>query len=366
MLRNLILAPVAVLGVMSLTSGGRVIAQQSAAEPQQVLIERAPITLRSAESLDIPLKLKPARQTTLVAHVDGVIQLLRARPGEQIPAQTEVARLDSRMQQLELERSQAAYKAAQEEQGRGGSAARVQVAEKDMQLAELRLDRTICRVPFDAFILDVKVVEGAFVRAGDPLMTVADQSRLLVEVPVDRRAVRAGDNLEIKVEETTVSGKVNAIVPLNERFDPLRPLFQSIASGIVELDNSSGRFFAGQTAYSAMIPRLPVTEVPVDAVGNADTGGRKVQVIRDGVVRDVPVELLGAVGEQHVWVSGRFGPEDQLILRTSEPLLDGSLVALQNQPTPTGGAAGGTGPRGQAVPTTPQPGTPVAPRSSGF
>jgi len=49
-------------------------------------------------------------------------------------------------------------------------------------------------------------------------------------------------------------------------------------------------------------------------------------VIRDGLVRDIPVQLLGQVGEDHVWISGRFSPEDQLILQTSEPLPDGTIV----------------------------------------
>ena len=121
-----------------------------------------------------------------------------------------------------------------------------------------------------------------------------------------------------------------------------------MATGVVEIDNTGGQFMSGQTAYSPIIPRLPVSEVPSEAIASGDDGERKVQVIRDSIVRDVPVQLLGQVGPQHVWVSGRFGPGDELILRTSEPLLDGSVVSMRNaaakdpqqpapSPRPTGG-----------------------------
>jgi hypothetical protein len=75
-----------------------------------------------------------------------------------------------------------------------------------------------------------------------------------------------------------------------------------------------------------------------------------VQVIRDGFVRDVKVELLGQMGEDYVFVSGRFGLTDELVLKSSEPLLDGSRVMAQGQsqgagssPEPKGNAPAGRG-----------------------
>jgi hypothetical protein len=321
-----------VSGVVFVAAVGDVRGQSAGGAPQPVVIERAPVAIRDPATYDVPLKLRAAKQITLVSHVDGVVQLLRAKPGEKVPSQTEVCRLDSRRRQLELERAQAAQRAAEDDLGKGGSGARVEVAKKDLELAQLGLEQTITRVPFECHLFQIHAVEGEFVRAGDPLVTIADQSRLVVEVPVDRRVQKVGDTIELKVEDATVNGKLTAILPLSERFDPLRGLFQSVASGLVELDNGAGQYLAGQTVYSPLIPRQPVTEVPGGAIANTDDGGRKVQVIRDGVVRDVPVQLLGQVGENHLWVSGRFGKDDQVILHSSEPLLDGSQVALQGQP----------------------------------
>lgn len=340
-------------------------AQQAGGGAQPVRIERAPIVTRNAEAYDIPLKLEAARQLTLVSHADGVVLILRGRPGEKLATQTEACRLESRLLQLEVERAQVAVQAAEQEVAKGGAAARIDVAKKDLELAQVRLQQTVTRVPFESHVFRTFVTEGQFVKVGEPIITIGDQSKLVVEAPVDRRTVRVGDSIELKVEDVTVTGKLTAILPLNERFDPLRSLFQSVASGLIEIDNSTGTLMAGQTAYSPMIPRLPVAELPNEAIGNTDSGGRKVQVIRDGVVRDVPVQLLGQVGEQHLWVSGRFAPHDEVILRSSEPLLDGSQVSLQQQ---AGSPAQGTRPAAPAAPSAPAsaPQAPSAPPRGAF
>lgn len=305
-------------------------ADDDARGPLQVIIERAPFQIRNPATYDVPLKLQPVRQVTLVALVEGIVQPFRVQVGEKVPSQSELLRLDSRARQLEVDRAAAALQAAQQEQEKGGAPARVAVAQAELALAQLRLEQTITRIPWDGVILEIHVAEGQFVRAGDPLVTVADPSKVVVEVPIDRRTMKVGDLVDVKVEEVAAQGVLTAIRPLPERLDSLRGLFQSVAAGLVVLDNADGRFLPGQTCYSPLIPRHPVGEAPVAAIVNTEEGGRKVQVIRDGVIRDIPVQLLGQVGEEYVWITGRFSPEDQLILRTSEPLPDGTLVTPKN------------------------------------
>jgi multidrug efflux pump subunit AcrA (membrane-fusion protein) len=292
----------------------------------QVTIERTPFTVRPATSYDIPLRLQATKEVQLVALVDGVVLAYRVKPGEKAAAQTELMRLDGRAMQLEVDRAAAALEAAKQDREKGGAPARVDVAQKELEIVQLRLEQSVTRMPWDGVIYRIHVVEGQFVRAGDPLVTVADPARLFVEAPVDRTTAQPGQGVDLKVEEVTVQGELTAVMPLSDRLDPLRGLFESVASGRVELDNTGGRFLPGQTVYSPMIPRQPVGEAPTAAISNTEEGGRKVQVIRDGMIRDVAVELLGQVGENHVWVSGRFGTHDELVLRTSEPLVDGTLV----------------------------------------
>ncbi len=331
----------------------------------QVVIERAPLSIRPAASYDIPLRLSGAREIQVVALVDGIVQPIRVKPGDRLTRQAELLRLDSRLQQLELERATAALEAAKQEQSKGAAAARVDVAQKELELAQLRLDHTIARMPWDGLLYRIHVAEGQYVRAGDPLVTIADTSRMQVDVPIDRSSAQVGDMVELKIDDVAVQGKLAAILPLHERLEPLRGLFPAIASGLVEVDNAGSRFLPGQTVYSPRIPRRPVGEVPNTSVGNTDDGGRKVQVIRDGVVRDVPVQLLGSVGEDSVWVSGLFGTEDQLILRTSEPLVDGTLVTPRL--ARSSGTAGSVTPTPASRPTAPGgPASPPPARTSDF
>lgn len=339
-------------------------------ETFEATIETAPIIVRPVASYEVPLKLHSARQTTLVALADGTVQLIRGREGELAQAQTEVVRLNSQLQQLEMERARAAYELAQQLLNMGEAAGQKKVAKKDLEIAQLRLDMTSTRMPFDAHVLHVHVVEGQYVRKGDPLLTIADQTRLVVQVPIERQSVQVGDSLELKIESQSATGKVTNIVPLPEKFDPLRPLFASVAAATVEFENAQGRYQIGQTVHSPMIPRHPVTEVPTRAIANSDGGEteRKVQVIRDGLVRDVPVRLLGQAGEEYVWVSGRFAPEDRLILSSTPELVDGMPVtpagiqaASPRSPTPTATPPGAPGAPVPVPPMAP----PTAPRAPG-
>lgn len=314
-----------------------------AAEGRPAIIERAPLVIRPAEKFQIPLHLEAVKSINLSSRHDGAVASVLTKLGDKVQAQAEVLRMDTQIRQLELDRAKAALKAAEAEQrvagaDHDGAAARIEVAKKDLELAQLRLDQCNIRTPISGLVIKVHVVDGEFVRAGQPLLTIIDPAVLRVEVPIDAKTLSAGSSLPIKVEDQTVTATLDAVVPLADRFEPLRDLFLSVASGIATVDNKAGKLRAGQTVYSTMIPRDPVVEVPTAALSNAPEGERKVQVIRDGFVRDVKVLPLGQVGEEHVFVSGRFGVADELVLKSSETLLDGARVVPQDRAAAAGAA----------------------------
>jgi RND family efflux transporter MFP subunit len=310
----------------------------AAAEPAQVVIEREPLVLRPPETYRVSLHLRPAKSVEIAARMDGVVGSILTGSGEIAREQAEIVRLDSRERQLELERAKAAFQAAQIEQraAQNGTAkeladARVQIARIDLDLAEYRLDQTILRAPFEGTVQTVHVVEGQFVRAGEPLATLVDSSRLSVQIPIDRAASQVGNSIEFQIEGQGAAGTLQQILPLTPPFEPLRELFQSIATGVVMVENRAAQWHPGQTVFASSIPRSPVTEVPNQAISNTLDGGRRVQVIRDGFVRDVPIELLAAVGEARTVVTGRFGAGDELIVRASEDLADGTQVVARTE-----------------------------------
>ncbi len=319
-------------------SGGRGAASASDEQPSQVAIEREPLVLQPPETYRVSLSLQPGKSVEMVARADGIVANVLINSGANAREQAEIIRLDSRERQLEMDRAKAAFQAAQIEQrsapegaGKELADARLRIAKIGLDLAEYRLDQTIHRAPFEGTVQTVHVVEGQFVRAGQPLATLIETSRLVVQIPIDRNVSKAGDAIKVRVEGKTATAEVQQVLPLTEPFEPLRELFQSIATGVVVIDNGAGGWHPGQTVYSDLIPRSPVTEVPNVAISNTNAGGRRVQVMRLGFVRDIPIELLGAVGEERTIVTGPFGNSDELIVRSSEELPDGTQVMARTE-----------------------------------
>lgn len=302
---------------------------------EQVVIQREAPKLIEPDAYQVPLYLEPVRSLALTPLVDGVVSGVLVKTGQKLTPQAEAVRLDPAELQLLVERAKANHRAAQIEAKIAGSTgdndqkalaeAKLQAAKADLDLAELRLQRAIIRLPFAAEVLRVHVIEGELVRGGQPVVTIGDTSAMKVEIPVDRQT-QAGQSIELRVEDRTVQGKVETILPLSAKFEPLRDVVNSAASAIVVIDNGSGEWRPGQTVYASLIPQHPVAQVPTAAVQNAMDGTRKVQVVRDGVVRDIGVEILSSVGTDRVYVSGPLVPGDEVIVSTSQPLADGTQV----------------------------------------
>jgi multidrug efflux pump subunit AcrA (membrane-fusion protein) len=279
------------------------------------------------------MHLEPKQLVRIASPFDGVVKSLLHKPGQKIDIATEIVRMDVTPKQLLLDRAKALYRAAQLEADagatKGGTAkelaeARVLAAKADLDLAAYWVEQGTLRAPFPGEVLGVSVAEGQVVRMGDPLVVLGDTGALTVEIPVDRAATQVGQNLTIKVEEQTASGKVEALLPLSARFEPLRDLLPSAALASVVVKNSSGALKAGQTVYSPLVPRDPIADVPNSCIGNIGDGGHKVQVLRDNTVRDVTIATLAPVGVDRSFVAGAF--RDGVIESSSQELADGTVV----------------------------------------
>lgn len=316
-------------------------ATTKAADPKEAVVDRAPLVLRDPTSYQVPLHLAPFREITLASPLETTVTSILMKLGDQAASQAEVLRLDTKLLQLAVTRAQAALRAAEAEvaalsgPAKEAAEARVQVAKADFDIAELRMQQASIKAPFAGRVVRLHVAEGEYVRAGQPLATVIDSSQLIAELPVDRRAQKVGDNVAVKIEDQPAQMKLTAILPLVPEMDKIRELFLAVGTGRATIDNASGKFQAGQTVYSPLIPRFPVVEVSTATLANGDDGGRKVQVVRDGIVRDIKVQTLGQIGDDRIFISGDFGPKDELIVKSSIPLVDG------NRLTPRGGVAGG-------------------------
>lgn len=334
--------------------------KKSPTAEQEVVIKREALKLTDPKAYRVSMQLQAARTVALTAPVDGWVRTVAVKSQQKMNQQGEVIRLDDRRSDLLLKRARAGLQAAQLEkkiaQSKGDAdqvsltEARLEVAQADVDLAQMELDRLIIRAPFNGEIERIAAIEGQFVRAGERLATLVDPAKLVVEVPAERAAASPGGTLEIKVEETAVKAKVDSVLALGKPFDALRELTTSPVSALVSVDNTTGTFSVGQTVYSDLIPNAPVAIVPTGAISNVPDGNRKLQVLRDFVVRDLSVRILGKMGTDSVFVSGRFSEGDEVIVSSTRALADGTpLRALgggvgrgpgtRNDPGTTSGGA---------------------------
>lgn len=317
-----------------------------AAQGDQVLVKREALNLIDPEKYRVNLSLQPYQSVVLSAPYDAVVRQVPEKINAKIKPQTEVVRMENTVQKLQLQRAQAEFKlatleqkAAKDEDQKAVASAKLESAKAQLDLAQHLFDQTSIRTPIGGEVRRILVVEGQYVRAGDPLVEVGDSSRVKVEIPVERSAATKGSPFGVKIEAADVQGSIDAVLPLNPAFDPLRDLFESITSIVVLFDNADNKLFAGQTVYVPLIPRNPVVQVASSSVLNGADGSRKVQVLRGAVVRDLTVTLMGPVGVDRLYVAGPFSVNDEVIYETSHQLPDG----FQLQPL-TGAAAAAKGP----------------------
>lgn len=316
-----------------------------AAPGDQVVIKRDALNPIDPHRYRFALYLVPVRKVTLVAPFDGIVRSIEAKPGHMLAMQAEAIRLDNTAQKLVHQRAQSLHKAAllEKKLADGGSSeqqelaeAKVEAAKAELDLAAFQLEQVIIRAPFNGEILRLNVSEGQFVRAGDPVAIIGDVSKLQVELPVARELVANVKTLPIKIEGDEVSAEVQAVLPLDPKFDSLRELFDSLSSALLIIDNKSKKYQPGQTVFAAAVPRHPVVEVATSAISNRGDGGRKVQVLRDFVVRDIAVELMGGIGADRVFVNGPFTEGDEVIIESSHQLADGFPVKSGGPKTASG------------------------------
>ena len=345
--------------------------------PSTARVETAPVESQAQDRFRVPAALVPSRKVVVVAPADGVLRSLSVPVGATIREGQEIGQFDRAEAEARVRIAQAVVKQhqAQLDAARvasavpsGGSlalyAAQLDEARAKADLAQLGLDRCILRAPFAGRVVAISVSAGQYLPKGGAVAEVADVADLRALVPLERRAAKVGDEAALKVEGRAASGRIQAIVPLPEAFAPLRELATPLAGAWVAIDNTSGALEPGQRVVTAAMPDAPLAILPGRAVREGPVGP-EVQVLRNELVADLPVRVLGEAGAERLQVSGAFRPGDVLIVSSTVPLLAGTLVRF-------GGEAGGpieaTAPRpdevGQMAGITPPSRSTLAPSST--
>lgn len=338
--RLLVAALASVLGVCVVSSHaqeeGAPAGAPATPAAEEVVIKREALQILDGRAYRIPILLEPIRRMELVAPVDGLVGTVSTKIGAKVAKEASLIQLDNSLAELRAKRAKALVTAAKVEKRIAEAAknadaveltsARLEAAEMDAALVDAETQQLTLRAKFAGDVSRLFVREGQFVRRGEVLAVLSDASKLQVDLPADRAAIKEGGTLKFKVEGTDLEGKVVAVVPLAERYAPLRELHEGLASAIVEVENPGGKLVVGQAVAIDMIPWAPVAEVPASTLANQADGNRRVQVLRDNIVRNISVAVHSRVGTERVFVSGQFRKGDEIITATSKELADGTPV----------------------------------------
>ncbi len=227
----------------------------------------------------------------------------------------------------ELERAAAAAAALRAAE----DAARARLAEAERQLGETRLT-----APFAGTVTDVLFEPGELARPGVPVVSLAGDGEIEVEVEVPESVVprvAAGDAVELRLPVLggeAVPGRIESVG--RTAAGPGR-LFPVVATA------DADRLVAGATAELVLkLTNDDALTLPVEAV--VDPGGRRPAVFRvvdagAGArrVEKVPVEVGALAGDAggavRITVRGELEAGDLVVVGGQRGLLDGERVEVQ-------------------------------------
>lgn len=225
------------------------------------------------------------------------------------------ARYDDKLQETVRARSQVAE-----------SQAELRAAEAEAQLAQIQFDDTTIKAPYGGTVTQRHSEAGAYLRIGDPVVSLLDNGNLEIEadVPSNRIAgLEQGRELRAVLDNgAEIKATVRAVIPdENPRTRTRRARF------VAEFKDAAHGGMAANQSVTVHVPAGEVTTVVTvhkDAVLNRS--GNRLVVLNDGGKATFrPVKLGQAVGQRFVVESG-LAVGDEVVVRGNERLRPGQAI----------------------------------------
>ena len=221
----------------------------------------------------------------------------------------------------------------------GGAEASVRSAKAALQAANVAIEYTLIRAPFDAVVLtknadigDMVTPFGAAANAKAAVVTIADMGSLQVEVDVSEsniEKVKKGQPCEIQLDalpEKRFRGAVHMIVPTAERTKA------TVLVKVSFMDKDS-RILPEMSAKVAFLQR-PVSaaeEKPRTAVSSSavltKNGKTSVFLLKDDRVFETPVAAGPRLGDMTEITAG-LKPGDKVVIKPSPALKSGARIKV--------------------------------------
>ena len=200
-------------------------------------------------------------------------------------------------------------------------------AEAELQLAKTALADTVIRAPYPGVVISRHVTVGSFVRAGESVVTLLNDSDLEIEadVPADRLGgLTEGTLIDAKLADgTTLTAAVRAIIPDEN------PRTRSRAVRMIPALVDGQSMLADKQTVTLMIPiasARDVVTVHKDAV-LAKGAGRIVYLAENGKAILRPLVLGDAVGNRFEVRKG-LKAGDPVVVRGNERLRPNAGITI--------------------------------------
>lgn len=231
------------------------------------------------------------------------------------------------------------------------ASAAAMAAEAALRVAELNVERSRVRAPFDAAVAERIATKGDFVAVGKPMFRLVNDAVLkyIVQAPESyANLIRKEQPVEFTVDAhpgERFTGKVFLISP------QVNITTRSFALGAL-VTNEARRLKASTFARGEVIleRKVPTRVLPIEAVVTV-AGINRVFVIENGSARAVTVQLGRVLDGRQELLDPPLPAGTLLAVTGQTRLSDGANVVLRQRP-PSGAAPAGSP---EAPPTRPNP-----------
>jgi hypothetical protein len=167
------------------------------------------------------IRLQPIRVAMLRAPCDGFVEEQMVKLGTRLMAFQPILKLDTRRQELLLERAKARLREAEAQVRLSRIGDRREVALEHVDIARLELAdaqkllrRMVIRASFTGQVWRVFVSPGQFVRAGDPLVQLGDDAAYVFLIPCLKGKCARGQRFPIDSTDGAMKARVVATLPI--------------------------------------------------------------------------------------------------------------------------------------------------------
>ena len=267
---------------------------------------------------------------------------------DQVTAEAEIELLENELVRINRLKQSAAFSKAQlEDKLRQIAVAKSRLAAATSRLGQYHakqqasrrnLEDMVIKAPYDGVITRRLVSPGAYVRLGDPVVALIDDSALEIEadVPVDQvSALRPGSEVDVAIAGERQTATVRAVVPEENPLTRTRavrftPAFDEAIGGLAVAQSVTLEIPIGASRDAATVSKDGVIQRP---------NGAMVFLVKDAAATPQPVRLGVAVNGRFEVLDG-LGDGDLVVIRGNERLRPGQPVTYPGAP---GGAndAGG-------------------------